>query len=140
MRRGLVALLLGGVLATQASAAGSGRLPGTVSFKACAGAGAFWPTMTLALDGRFAWVACKEQARVVRVDTKTRRIGPSLRFEAPVIAVAAGYGSVWALDSGATLARINPATRRVVRRTTLPVSAAYNIWLGGGSVWVADDQ
>jgi sugar lactone lactonase YvrE len=27
-----------------------------------------------------------------------------------------------------------------VRRTALPVSAAYNIWLGGGSVWVADDQ
>ena len=57
-----------------------------------------------------------------------------------MIAVAAGYGSIWALDSGSTLTRIAPVTGRVTRRTALPASAAYNIWLGGGSVWVADDQ
>ena len=64
MRRWIAALLVGGVLVAQASAAGSGRLPGAVAIKACAGAGAYWPTMTLALDGGSAWVACKEQARV----------------------------------------------------------------------------
>ncbi len=140
MRRWVVALLLGGVLVTQASAAAGGRLPGAVTFKACAGAGPYWPTMTLALDRGFAWVACKEQARVVRVNTRTHKIGPSLRLDAPVLAVAAGYGSIWALDSGSTLTKIDPATGRVARRTALGAAAAYNIWLGGGSVWVADDQ
>jgi hypothetical protein len=140
MRRWLAALLVGGALVAQASAAGEGRLPGAVAVKACAGAGAYWPTMTLALDGGSAWVACKEQSRVIRVNTKTGRVGSTVRLDASVIAVAAGYGSVWALDSNSTLTRINPASGRVTRRTSLPVSAAYNIWLGGGSLWVADDQ
>jgi hypothetical protein len=96
--------------------------------------------MTLALDRDSAWVACKEQARVIRVNTKTGRIGPVLRINAPVTAVAAGYGSVWALDGSSTLTRIDPASGRITRRISLPASAAYNIWLGGGSVWVADDQ
>jgi streptogramin lyase len=140
MRVSIAALVVGAVLVTQASAAVSGRLPGARSLKSCAGAGAYWPTMTLALDGGSAWVACKEQARVIRVDTKTGRIATVVRFHAPVIAVAAGYGSIWALDSGATLTRIAPATGRVTRRTVIPASAAFNIWIGGGSVWVADDQ
>jgi len=140
MRRWLAALVIGGVLATQASAAATGRLPGTVTYRACAGAGPYWPTMTLALDRGFAWVACKEQARVVRVNTRTHELGPSLRLDSPVIAVAAGYGSIWALDSGSTLTKIDPASGRVVRRTALGAAAAYNIWAGGGSIWVADDQ
>jgi streptogramin lyase len=140
MRRLIAASVVGGVLVAQATAAGGGRLPGAVAFKACAGAGPYWPTMTLALDRGSAWVACKEQARVIHIDTKTGRVGPVLRFDAPVTAVAAGYGSVWALDSSSTLTRIDPASGRVTRRTALPASAAYNIWLGGGSVWVADDQ
>jgi hypothetical protein len=140
MRRWIGALLVGSALVSQASAAGGGRLPGATSVKACAGAGPYWPTMTLALDGASAWVACKEQARVIRVSTKTGRVGRTVRLDAPVTAVAAGYGAVWALDSGSTLSRIDQATGRVGRRTSLPVSAAYNIWLGGGSVWVADDQ
>jgi hypothetical protein len=140
MRRSIAALLVGSALVAHASAAGGGRLPGAVAVKACAGAGPYWPTMTLALDGVSAWVACKEQARVIRVNTKTGRIVSTARVDAPLIAVAMGYGSVWALDSSSTLTRINPASGRVTRRTSLPASAAYNIWLGGGSVWVADDQ
>jgi hypothetical protein len=140
MRPWIATFVLGAVLVTQASAAVSGRLPGARSVIACAGAGAYWPTMTLALDGGSAWVACKEQARVIRVNTKTGRVGIAVRFHAPVIAVAAGYGSIWALDSGATLTRIAPATGRVMGRTVVPASAAFNIWIGGGSVWVADDQ
>jgi hypothetical protein len=27
-----------------------------------------------------------------------------------------------------------------VKRISLPVRAAYNVWICGGSVWVADDQ
>ncbi len=134
-----MSLVLGATLVA-APAAGSARLPGATALKACAGAGSFWPTQTLAFDRATAWVACKEQARVVRLNTKTRKLGPSVRLDGPVIAVASGYGSIWALDSGSTLYRIKPATARVTRRVDVPASAAYNIWIGGGSVWVADDQ
>jgi streptogramin lyase len=47
---------------------------------------------------------------------------------------------VWAVDSGGTLYRIDQATAKVVKRISLPTRAAYNVWIGGGSVWVADDQ
>jgi hypothetical protein len=57
---------------------------------------------------------------VVRVSTTTGKTLRSVRLAGAAIAVASGYGSVWALGVGAT--------------------APYNIWIGGGSVWVADDQ
>ena len=76
----------------------------------------------------------------VRVNTKTGRIGP----------IAAHRRSRdrrrrrLRLGLGARQ-RLDPRTDRSRHRThhaahALPASAAYNIWLGGGSVWVADDQ
>jgi streptogramin lyase len=135
----LVSLLLGAALVAAPAVQGA-RLPGATALKACAGAGPFWPTQTLALDGASAWVACKEQARLVRVEARSGRIGPSVRLDAPVIAVAFGYGSVWALDTASTLYRIRSATAHVTRRQSLGASAPYNVWIGGGAVWVADDQ
>jgi streptogramin lyase len=123
-----------------AAALGPAQLPGARALKVCAAAGPYWPTMTLALQGNSAWVACKEQSRVIRVDTGTGKTTKSIRFAAPVIAVASGFGSVWALDSSGTLSRINQTSANVVKRISLPVRAAYNVWIGGGSVWVADDQ
>jgi hypothetical protein len=96
--------------------------------------------MTLALQGSSAWVACKEQSRVIRVDTKTGKTLKAVRLGAPVIAVASGYGSIWALDATGTLHRLSPSSGKVAKRIALPVRAPYNIWIGGGSVWVADDQ
>ena len=128
-------------LATGAAAAGAGgRLPGARAVKVCAAAGPFWPTMTLALTGTSAWIACKEQARVNRVDSRTGKTLRSVRLSSPAIAVAAGLGSVWALDSAGNLYRLNPSTAKLIRRVALGTVAAYNIWIGGGSVWVADDQ
>jgi uncharacterized protein YraI len=87
----LVALVvLGALLAPAAEAA---RIPGATNITACAGAGPYWPTMTLALKGGSAWVACKEQARVIRVDARTGKVGATVRTSAPVIAVAAGLGA-----------------------------------------------
>jgi YVTN family beta-propeller protein len=63
----------------------------------------------------------------------------SVRVAAPVIAVAIGYGWVWALDAGATLSRINAASVRVTKRIRLNARAPYNIWVGAGSIWVIDD-
>src|SRR5256885_4577791 len=121
------------------TASGSAGLPGARAIKVCAAAGPYWPTMTLALSGASAWVACKEQSRVIRVNTKTGKTTKSVRLRGAVIAVRPGFRSIWALDSGGTLYRLNPKTGRVAKRITLSVEAAYNIWIGGGSVWVADD-
>ncbi|HEY1367754.1 MAG TPA: hypothetical protein VGF23_11590 [Gaiellaceae bacterium] len=123
-----------------AVAAGSGALPGARAIKVCAAAGPYWPTMTVAVAGTSAWVACKEQARVVRLSTANGKSTKSVRLAGPVIAVRSGFGSIWALDASGTLYRLNPKTAKVARRIPLGVAAAYNIWIGGGSVWVADDQ
>jgi len=128
------------MLVVVGSAGAGGVLPGAHATKICAAAGPYWPTMTLAFSGGSAWLACKEQARVIRVNTKTGKTTKSLRLGTPVIAVASGYGSVWALDSGSQLYRIDPASGKVVKRLDLRAAAAYNLWIGGGSVWAADDQ
>lgn len=128
------ALLLG------TTSAIAGRIPEARAGRACAGAGPYWPTMTLALSGRTAWVACKEQARLVRMTLPGGRRTATVQLDRPVIAVAVGLGSAWALDSGSTLYRLNPRTARVTKRIQTGASAAYNIWIGAGAVWVADDQ
>jgi hypothetical protein len=135
-----LALSIIALAAAGASAAGAGQVPGARSIKVCGAAGDFWPTMTLALDGYSAWIACKEQGRVVRVDTRTGRTVKSVRLGDLMIAVASGFRSIWALGSSGTLYRLSAQSGKVVKQIRLPVSAAYNIWIGGGSVWVADDQ
>jgi hypothetical protein len=96
--------------------------------------------MTLAVQGRSAWVACKQQARLVRLSLPAGRQTATVALDGEVIAVASGLGSVWALDSGATLYRVSPFRARVTKRIQLGATAAYNIWIGAGAVWVADDQ
>jgi YVTN family beta-propeller protein len=132
----LVAAAFGGSVA---GAAGPGRITGVTSFRICAAAGSFWPTETIAVAGQTGWVACKEESRVVKLDLRRGRELRSVRIGAPVTAVALGYRSVWALDSGGTLTRISPSSGRVSRRIALGASRPYNVWIGAGSVWVAAD-
>ena len=117
-----------------------GRIPEAHAVRACAGAGAYWPTMTLAMSGKTAWVACKEASQLIRLSLPRGHGRTTVRLDAPVIAVAVGLGSVWALDTSSTLYRLDARTARVTRRIQLGAIAAYNIWIGGGAVWVADDQ
>jgi hypothetical protein len=128
------------VLVPAAHSSTSARLPGATSLKVCAAAGAYWPTMTLAVHGTTAWVACKEQARVTRVDLAKRKTTASVRVGSPVIAVLYAFSSVWAVDATSTVTRIAPSSGRITKRIRLNARAAYNIWSGGGSIWVADDQ
>jgi DNA-binding beta-propeller fold protein YncE len=134
------AIVLALVLLPGLAAAAGGGLPGARSIKVCAAAGPYWPTMILAVQGGYAWVACKEQFRVVRVSTSTGKATKSVRLGAQAIAVRHGFGSVWALDAGGTLYRLDPRTGKVAKRISVNAAAAYNIWTGGGSVWVAADQ
>ena len=103
-----------------ASAADAGQVPGSRSIKICAAAGDFWPTMTLALDGTSAWVACKEQGRVVRVDTRTGKTLKSVNLRDLTIAVASAYRSIWALGSSGTLYRLSATTGKLLSRSVYP--------------------
>jgi streptogramin lyase len=132
-------LIVAAALGVSPLAGGDRRLPGACAVRACAAAGAYWPTMTLAVHRSSAWVACKEESRVIRVDTRTGKRTAVLRIGTPVIAVASGFGSIWALDTSATLYRVDPATARVRKRIHVGASRPYNIWTGGNSVWVIDD-
>jgi streptogramin lyase len=139
MRRAAAIALAAASLPAGAAASGGG-LPGARAIKVCAAAGPYWPTMTLAVQGTSAWVACKEQFRIVRVSTTTGKATKSVRLGAQAIAVRSGFGSIWALDTAATLYRLDPKTGKVSNRIAVNAAAAYNIWTGGGSVWVAADQ
>jgi streptogramin lyase len=140
----LVVIVVAGSAASGAaqgsSSIASGRIPQAHAVRACAGAGPYWPTMTLALQRRTAWIACKEQARLVRLRLPGGRRTAAVALEGEVIAVAIGLGSVWALDTGSTLYRLDPANGRVAKSIQLGTAAAYNVWIGGGAVWIADDQ
>jgi hypothetical protein len=94
-----------------ATAAGVG-LPGARSMKVCAAACPYWPTMTLAVQGASAWLACKEQFRVVRVSTATGKATKFVRLGAQAIAVRYGFGSVWALDTGESSIASTPGPER----------------------------
>jgi hypothetical protein len=135
----LALLIVTAALGVSPLAAGDRRLPGARAVRACAAAGAYWPTMTLSVYRSSAWVACKEESRVIRIDTRTGKRTAALRLGTPVIAVASGFSSIWALDTSSTLYRIDPATARVRKRIQVGAGKPYNIWTGGSSVWVIDD-
>jgi hypothetical protein len=136
----LALLVIVAAVASASTGAASGRLPGATAFTSCAAAGPYWPTMTLAVKGSTAWVACKERALVLKVDTRSGKAVRTVRLGSPVIAVTTGFGSVWALEGVGTLVRIAPGSGRVLRRIELGTGAAYNVWTGAGSVWVVDDS
>ena len=121
------------------SAVDQGAVPQAKAFKICASAGPYWPTQTLAIKGSTAWIACKENMRVVKFDLVRGRTIRTIRLTSPVIAVATGFGSVWALDTASTLIRINPRSGRIGKRISLGARAPYNLWVGAGSVWSVDD-
>jgi streptogramin lyase len=116
------------------------KLPGADAFEICAAAGDFWPTMVAAAAGSTVWIACKEESRLVPVDAATGRMGDEVVLDASPIAVVSGFGSVWALDSGETLYRLDPDSGEIASRIDVAASAPYNLWTGADSVWTIDDD
>ena len=138
MARPLLAVLA--VTALLVPSAAAGRIPQAKSIRTCAAAGPYWPTMALAITGTKAWIGCKEQRRLAHVDLRTGRMVGTTPLDGAPIAVTSGVGAVWALDDLQTLYRIDATRGRVTKRIALGTAAAYNVWIGAGSVWVADDQ
>ena len=113
-------------------------LPGARSQKACDGAGPYWPTATLAVTGGTAWIACKEEGRVVRVTLSTGGLRSTPVGGSP-IAVIAGLGAVWSLDASGVVSRHDLVSGRITARIATGAAAPYNLWIGDGSLWSADD-
>ena len=119
-------------------AAAPSPLQGARSVGSCDGAGPYWPTETLAVTGGTAWVACKEEARVVRVTLSTGSLRSTPLGGMP-IAVVAGSGAVWTLDTAGVVSRLDASSGRVTSRVRTGSAAPYNLWIGGGSLWSVDD-
>ncbi len=133
----IVLVVLAVAVAGTAAGASSG-VPGAKTFVACAGAGPYWPTATLALTGGTAWVACKEEGRVMRVTLSSGRRSTTPLRGSP-IAVVAGLGAVWALDTDGVVSKLDARNGRVTTTIATGAAAPYNLWIGGGSLWSVDD-
>ena len=116
-------------------------LPGATAFRVCGGARQPYLQYGLALGFGSAWVACRNQSEVQRVDQATGRVVARIPLPGvSVWSVAAGEGAVWAISlRGSTVYRIDPSANRVVAQINLTAGVPY-LWAGGGAVWAADDD
>ncbi len=116
-------------------------MPGATAFRVCGGAREPYLQYGLALGFGSAWVACRNQSEVQRIDQATGQVVARIPLPGvSVWSVAAGEGAVWAISlRGSTVYRIDPAANQVVAQITLTAGVPY-IWAGGGAVWAADDD
>jgi streptogramin lyase len=113
--------------------------PGGTAFRVCGGLREPYRQYGLALGFGSAWLACGTNG-VQRVDPTTGAVVARIRVPgAGLWSIAAGEGSVWAVElQGTTLYRISPGSNLVLAAIPLGARVPY-IWAGGGGVWAADD-
>ena len=90
--------------------------------------------------GHSAWLLLPSEQRLLRVDTRTRKLRAAIRLPwVPLWRLTAADGYVWAAqDGGPELARISTATGRLTRFR--PQNApTTGMSAGDGVVWVATD-
>jgi hypothetical protein len=115
-------------------------LAGGTAYRVCGGAREPFLQYGLAIGYGSAWVACREQRAVQRIDLATGRVFPMIDVAEPVWAVTAGEGGVWAIAlRGSAVHRIDPVSNRVSATTPLSGVVPY-AWAGGGALWAADDE
>ena len=115
-------------------------LPGGTAYRVCGGAREPFLQYGLTIGYGSAWVACREQRAVQRIDLATGRVLPMIDVAEPVWAITAGEGSVWAIAlRGSAAHRIDPGTNRVTASIPLGGVVPY-AWAGGGALWAADDE
>jgi YVTN family beta-propeller protein len=93
------------------------------------------------LDRGSLWVASAPLATVLRIDTRTRRVGRVDVGNDPA-GLAVGYGAVWVADSfDDTVLRIVPAGAGGAVTDTIPLGNGPGpIAAGEGAVWVANSR
>ena len=74
------------------------------------------------------------------VDPVSLSLSPGTETSAFPLDVTVDRRSVWAVDVGGTVLRINPATAAVVARIPTAPTARSAIGIGAGAVWVAIEQ
>jgi streptogramin lyase len=75
---------------------------------------------------------------IVRIDPETNRVAARIEPGGGIVALAAGFGSLWAVDVfGDRLLRIDPATNEVIG-TTAAGALPAGVAVGFGSVWVTN--
>jgi glutamine cyclotransferase len=103
----------------------------------------------LAVGAGTVWVVQPDADQVVRLDPGTGRVVARIdlgrlpfevapgdrRFKPSLVAVGAGAG--WVATARGALARVDPASNRVVAVVRLPPGGPAGIAVAGGSVWVA---
>src|SRR4051794_29116452 len=109
------------VLATLAAAAALAAAPGPI----CGGEGIPYPQAALAATPGALWVACRDEGAVQHVPSGAAATTVALEGFRPW-ALAAGFGSLWAIDrEQCVLLRLDARTGRVVRRITVPGLPVY---------------
>jgi hypothetical protein len=115
-------------------------LPGGTAYRVCGGAREPFLQYGLAIGYGSAWLACRNQNAVQRVDLQTGRVVATIQVFEPVWAVTAGEGWVWAIAlRGAAVNRIDPSSNTRSAPIGLGSSTTY-AWAAGGTLWAADDE
>ena len=90
------------------------------------------------------WVAHGLLGDLQRIDTQFNELTPppievgGTAFGSSTGSVADGFGSIWAVFGDSTLARIRPATGKVVGPTTRAGTTPARIAVGNGFIWVTN--
>jgi DNA-binding beta-propeller fold protein YncE len=95
-----------------------------------------------ATGGGALWVADHDSHRILRVDLQTGAITRSNDLESPQLAIAYGFGAVWAVNAGNSLLRLDPTTMAVTA-TIDNVASSYEgyepkIAIASDAIWVSD--
>jgi streptogramin lyase len=99
-------------------------------------------TRALAAGGGRLWAASYFDRLLVEIDaTSGRRVGAPLRLPFQPTHLAVGAGGVWVADQGGRVARVDPASHRVVggliRAGRAPV-LTRGLAVSDGALWLAD--
>jgi DNA-binding beta-propeller fold protein YncE len=99
------------------------------------------PPLRLAIGAGSVWATSAADGALSRIDSETRAVlGAPLRLGKGISGVTVGSGSVWVSSPArGEVLRVDPATEAVTAR--IPVGGRPGaIVVGGGRVWVADDD
>jgi virginiamycin B lyase len=95
----------------------------------------------LAIGEASIWVLCLKEGKVDRIDPKTNKVTKTIETGvtgAALGGIAIGHGSIWVTLPGFPIARIDPATEKVMQQFWGPGGGA--IHFGHGSVWLTNVQ